>query len=174
MTDPVRALIQRLWKRDIVRAGVGAAALTLVYFLLPVPDSAPGAPWRYVAVGALLIGMIVLIVEHLHSKPSRASNLLLLLHFIMVVFSLIFYTISLRNPQEFVGLETRIDALYFTLTTMTTTGYGDIVAVGQTARSLVIAVFAFDIIFLSLLVGEIGQSVRERRIRGAQGEDDEQ
>ena len=57
---------------------------------------------------------------------------------------------------------------------MTTTGYGDIVAVGQTARSLVIAVFAFDIIFLSLLVGEIGQSVRERRIRGAQGEDDEQ
>lgn len=131
MTDPVRALIQRLWKRDIVRAGVGAAALTLVYFLLPIPDSAPGAPWRYVAVGALLIGLIVLVVRHLHGQSSRTSNLLLLLHAIMVVFSLIFYTISLRNPEEFVGLETRIDALYFTLTTMTTTGYGDIVAVGK-------------------------------------------
>ncbi|RKS18074.1 voltage-gated potassium channel [Arthrobacter sp. AG1021] len=174
MTDPVRALIQRLWKRDIVRAGVGAAVLTLVYFLVPIPDSVPGAPWRYVAVGALLIGLIVLVVRHLHGQPSRTSNLLLLLHAIMVVFSLIFYTISLRNPEEFVGLETRIDALYFTLTTMTTTGYGDIVAVGQTARSLVIAVFAFDIIFLSLLVGEIGQSVRERRHRDSRKEDGEQ
>lgn len=153
-------LLTRLWQRDLGRAGLGAVVLTVFYFVVPIPVIAPGEIWQYVVIVGLLVALVMLVVAHLRRGASRTSSLLLLLHSITVLFSLAFYAMSMHNPDEFVGLETRIDALYFTLTTMTTTGYGDIVAVGQTARSLVIAVFAFDIVFLSMLLAEIGQSLR--------------
>lgn len=166
MIHRARSLLARLWQRDLGRAGLGAVVLTAFYFVVPIPVVAPGEFWQYVVIVGLLVALIMLLVAHLRKGASQTSSLLLLLHTIMVLFSLTFYAMSMHDPDEFVGLETRIDALYFTLTTMTTTGYGDIVAVGQAARTLVIAVFAFDIVFLSLLLAEIGQSLRVRHRGG--------
>ena len=62
------------------------------------------------------------------------------------------------SPAEISGLDTRIDALYFTLTTMTTTGYGDIHATGQLARVLVSVVFVFNIVFIGMLGSQLSKS----------------
>ena len=49
-------------------------------------------------------------------------------------------------------MHTRVDALYFTLATMATVGYGDIHAEGQVARAMVCAVIAFDVVVVASLV----------------------
>lgn len=154
--------VKRQWGCDVVRIALGTLGLGALYFLVPVRAVEAGAPGRVVAVLALLSGLSLVVISHLRNTASRLSNLILLLMGIVVCFSIIFYIVATRSPGEFNGIETRIDALYFTLTTMTTTGYGDVAAVGQSARALVIAVFVFDLVFLALLINAIGQLLRSR------------
>jgi hypothetical protein len=69
-----------------------------------------------------------------------------------MAFALTFYLLELASPGQFEDLHTRTDALYFTLTTMATVGYGDIHAKGQAARALVTAVIAFDVVVVASLL----------------------
>lgn len=56
--------------------------------------------------------------------------------FIFVVTSLVYVTQHYVNP----GIQTYLDALYFTLTTLTTTGFGDITLIGPGGRLLAIVI----------------------------------
>ena len=57
------------------------------------------------------------------------------------------------------GLETRLDGLYFALTTLATVGYGDVHAQGQFARAVVSFQLLFNVVVVttaaSVLVGEL-------------------
>ena len=75
----------------------------------------------------------------------RAINLLV---FIFVVTSIVFVTQNDSNPQ----IATYIDALYFTITTLTTTGFGDIILQGYGGRLLAILIMVVGVaLFLRLL-----------------------
>jgi hypothetical protein len=90
-------------------------------------------------------------------------HLILVLELALVVFALTYYGIAVRNPDEFSGLHTRLDGLYFSMTTMSTVGYGDVHAVGQTGRMLVTIQLAFNLVFVGGLIALIQEQVRERR-----------
>ena len=71
-----------------------------------------------------------------------------LLAFIFVVTSMVWVLEHDRNP----GVENYIDALYFTITTLTTTGYGDIVLTDRAGRILTILIMVLGVgFFLQLL-----------------------
>ncbi|ASM71053.1 MULTISPECIES: ion transporter [Roseobacteraceae] len=71
-----------------------------------------------------------------------------LVTFIFVVTSVIWVWEHGRNAE----MKTYVDALYFTITTLTTTGYGDITLTDQTGRLLTIGVMIFGVgFFLNLL-----------------------
>ena len=71
-----------------------------------------------------------------------------LLIFVFVVTALVFITQHGRHSH----IQSYIDALYFTVTTLTTTGYGDIVLGGQSGRLLaVLIMFAGIGLFLRLV-----------------------
>ena len=57
--------------------------------------------------------------------------------------------VARSGPLEFVGLETKTDALYFALTTLATVGFGDVHAEGQIARVLLIAQMIFNVAVLT-------------------------
>lgn len=59
-------------------------------------------------------------------------------------------------------METRTDALYFTIVTMATIGYGDIHATGQFARVLVMIAVLFQFTFLTALISTITRRLRVR------------
>ncbi|MDF3062019.1 MAG: two pore domain potassium channel family protein [Microvirga sp.] len=76
---------------------------------------------------------------------TRALNLLV---FILVVTSVVYVTQNDVNP----GIRTYIDALYFTITTLTTTGFGDITLQGPGGRLLSVAIMVVGVsLFLRLL-----------------------
>lgn len=78
-------------------------------------------------------------------------QLVMLAEIVTCTFSLAYYSLEVHDPEQFVGINSRLDALYFTLTTMTTVGYGDIHAAAQLARALVCIQLAFNLVFLAVL-----------------------
>lgn len=67
--------------------------------------------------------------------------------FLFVMTGLIYATQHIRNPE----IGNYADALYFTVTTLTTTGFGDITLTGQGGRMLSVAVMIFGVtLFLRL------------------------
>jgi voltage-gated potassium channel len=68
--------------------------------------------------------------------------------FMFVVTSIVYVTQNDINPQ----INTYIDALYFTVTTLTTTGFGDITLQGPAGRLLAIVIMVIGVsLFLRLL-----------------------
>ncbi|RLQ87985.1 ion channel [Notoacmeibacter ruber] len=71
-----------------------------------------------------------------------------LMAFIFVVTSIVWVLEHERNP----ALDNYMDALYFTITTLTTTGYGDIVLSDRLGRFITIIIMVFGVgFFLNLL-----------------------
>jgi voltage-gated potassium channel len=68
--------------------------------------------------------------------------------FIFVMTAVVYETQHLRNP----GIANYADALYFTVTTLTTTGFGDITLTGQSGRLLSVLIMIFGVsLFIRLI-----------------------
>ncbi|MGI3211452.1 potassium channel family protein [Roseovarius tibetensis] len=69
---------------------------------------------------------------------------------LVFIFTMTAVVLLLRGGREH-GLETYVDALYFTVTTLTTTGYGDILMTTSAGRLLAVAIMVIGVgLFLSL------------------------
>ena len=75
----------------------------------------------------------------------------MMLVLLIMAASLTFFLLNQARPEEFVGLQTKTDALYFTLATMSTVGYGDVHAEGQVARALVCILIVFNVVVVASL-----------------------
>ncbi|MEV3983917.1 potassium channel family protein [Nonomuraea sp. NPDC049758] len=146
-----------------VRSAVAAALITGVYFAVPLPTEKlqDGSP--ELRVVACLAGVIVLawllgrqVGRALRPGRSLAEQLAMLLTVVIVVV-VFFATLYFLMAAQFHGLRTRVDALYFSVITLGTVGYGDVVPLGQGAKALVVVQVIFDLIVvtsaLALIVG---------------------
>jgi voltage-gated potassium channel len=134
--------------------------LLVAYYAFPIRLGHPLAMAASLIVTAaglgLLVAMMVQELHHLrHGEKTRAMRVLILVLVLLVMlFSLAFFLLDLIDPGQISELDTRTDALYFTLSTMATVGYGDIHAEGQLARVVVGALIAFDAVVVASLVRE--------------------
>lgn len=148
-------VLSKAWSRPFWVFG----GLLLAYYTFPLrwTDSVVAVGTNLlVTVGALaLVGTVM--VRELDSVrkglPGRSMRVLAMLLILLVMAaSLTFFLLDQARPDELVGLDTRTDALYFTLSTMTTVGYGDVHAEGQVARALVCAMIVFNVVVVASLV----------------------
>jgi voltage-gated potassium channel Kch len=77
--------------------------------------------------------------------------IVLLVTMLVLGFASVYYAINLDGDQ-FNDLVTRLDSVYFTVVTLSTVGYGDIVATGELARFLVILQILMNLAFLGIVV----------------------
>lgn len=156
---------RRVSRDALVTVGV-FIALTVLFLTVPVSQRDLSDWWILVLVVAA-IGLLAGLVMRMIARGQTLFQLLNLLLIVVAVVALGFYAVAVNSPGEFDGIETRVDALYFTLTTMTTTGYGDIHATGQLAKLLVSLVFVFDLIFLGVLGAQVANMAKQARERRA-------
>lgn len=150
----------------IAAAVAGPVLLTVGYFILPLHVFGPDHLVRsWLLLGGLIAllgaGMLVTTVRALQDGPGRpATSILLLSWASLLVFAASYWALS-KQPGEFVGLKTRVDALYFTVITLATVGYGDIAPAGQTSRAIVMVQLLYSFSFLA--AGVTAMTTRIRR-----------
>ena len=81
----------------------------------------------------------------------------------VLVFASADYWLAMSKPGEFVELNTRLDALYFALTTLATVGYGDVHAQGQIARGLITVQLVFNLAVLATAASIMSERLRSHR-----------
>ncbi|MEN3584444.1 ion channel [Streptomyces sp. ZYX-F-203] len=151
-----------------------AAAVVVAYFLLPLDLLGPRRPALSWSVFCLVLAVVAVsllrqvrhvLTDRAGTRPGMAIALLTVL--VMHVFAAADYSLA-KQPGEFTGLETRLDALYFTVVTLATVGYGDITPSGQTARVVVIVQILYTLVFLTAGATALGQRLRAIAVRRAE------
>lgn len=155
------------------RCILACAALVAAYFAIPIGarDGAPAVAWRTaltaVTLAALVVAIKRQILRQLDQPDAPLGGLIVSILAGVLLFALADYTVAFYAPAEFAGLRTRLDALYFALTTLVTVGYGDISARGQVARGLLCVQMLFNVVVIaaagSLLAHQIAARARARR-----------
>ncbi|SDD00695.1 potassium channel family protein [Glycomyces harbinensis] len=133
-----------------VRYLLACAALVVAYAVVPVRADAGAA--ALVLRGALTLALLVLIalvigrqaVRQLREPDAPLGTLVVGIVAGLLVFALVDYGVAVHRPEEFSGLRTRVDALYFALSTLLTVGFGDVSAQGQVARVVMCVQMAFN------------------------------
>ncbi|MEU1049604.1 potassium channel family protein [Streptomyces sp. NPDC005897] len=154
----------------LARVGI-AAAVVVAYFLLPLDHLGPQRPvlsWvlftlLLTVVAALLLRQIRhVLLDRPDSRPGVVIPLLIVLS--VHVFSATYYALA-KSPGEFTGLHTRIDALYFTVVTLATVGYGDITPRGQAARVVTVLQITYSFVFLTAAATALTSRMRDMVVR---------
>lgn len=140
--------------------------LFAAYFTVPLGTFGPHHPVLSWTVFGLLLALLAgLLLREMQSimleRPRGLPGIVILLLSIvtLLVFSTCYLALA-RAPNQFTGLSTRVDALYFTVITAATVGYGDIVPVSQTARVIVMVQILYTLVFLTAAATAVGQRVR--------------
>jgi voltage-gated potassium channel len=83
---------------------------------------------------------------------------------ILLLFAATYYLMARDGPAKFsTGALTRTDALYFTVTTFATVGYGDISPASQSARLVVTTQMILDLLVLGLGIRVFASAVQRGR-----------
>ncbi len=139
-----------------VLGALGIAALILAtYYFLPMPDG-DDPPWLVmvtivlVSVVYSLAGVSALFRINRSAHPLRTGVVMLvvMLTAIVVIFALAYLSLSIDNVDNFNVALDKISALYFTMTILSTVGFGDIHA--QTHPAM-IAVMIQMVVSLTLI-----------------------
>ena len=156
---------------------IGRAALALVgvivaYYAIPVGEVPSSWDIVFASVGLLAgVGVLVWVTvrqlrvleNYQAGDPSVRLDVLALVVFIVVpLFALGYYALEQGDSAQFAEMSTKTDALYFTVSTLGTVGFGDVHATGQLARGLVTFQIAFDLVFVAALVSVLTTQFRAR------------
>jgi len=147
-----------------------AAVVTAGYYLLPAGAVLSAGWWIVLFAGGLIVvaALIVLLIVRMAAAgpEARIRGLFSVLCLAVIFFAEADYLLS-RLPGQFVGLHTRTDSLYFTVSTLSTVGFGDITASGQLARAAVSLQIVFNLVFLASAVTAFLAPIKARAARRA-------
>ena len=152
----------------VLRLAGAAAVLTVAYYLIPARGRLSTTSWSALfAVGAAVLAALVLLLVGglLRAGPDvRLQRLFVMLCLTVFFFADAYYLLS-QMPGQIDDAHTKTDTLYFTITTLSTVGYGDVHAAGQLARIAVTIQIIFDLFFIGTAVAVAGGILRTKAAR---------
>jgi vacuolar-type H+-ATPase subunit I/STV1 len=165
---------RRRW--TLISLGLLRAGGIALYYLLPLDR--PSASSLTVA---LVIGLVVLVASMFWEVRAivrarfpgiRATQALATtVPLFLLVFAATYFMIAFHDPATFSEPLTRSDALYFTITTFATVGFGDIAPRSEPVRLLVAVQVLLDLVILGLGIQVIVGAVKKSRVREVPGVD---
>lgn len=146
-----RMLVSRHRLLEFTRLSTWTDIVTIISFLAPLAGEAGGF-LRILRTLRLLRDYQMLARLREDSSFFRRNEEVIfavtnLAVFIFVMTAIVYETQKFRNPQ----ISNYADALYFTVTALTTTGFGDITLPGTTGRMITVVIMIFGVtLFLNL------------------------
>jgi voltage-gated potassium channel len=130
--------------------------LTAGYYAVPfrLPTQAEG--YARLIGSMLALGLLALLLRQQVRRSRRSLSpsmhrvlwLLTALYVLVLGFALIYAVVADLGKGQIDGINNRTDALYFSVTVMSTVGFGDIHAAGSLARLIVTVHMVFNLIYL--------------------------
>ena len=184
MTGPASTALQdqvavrpssRAVARTLLRVAGSVTGLFVLYFLLPLDRVSEPAAVTMLVIG--LVGFVTLVcfqvrwIIRSRFPGLRAVEVLATsVPFFLLLFASTYVVLAAASPGSFGGPLSHTDGLYFTVTTFSTVGFGDITAKTETARLVVTGQMLADLIVLGLALRVIVGAVRRgRQRRGTPG-----
>jgi hypothetical protein len=126
--------------------------------------------WIGVAVGVIaILGTLPLTVKRVQAvrlaeQPIVVAleAIVLLITMLVLGFASVYYAMDVHHEQ-FEGLSTRLDAVYYTVTTLATVGYGDVHPVGQAARAVATGQMLLNLAFVGIVVRVLARAAQGPR-----------
>jgi voltage-gated potassium channel len=147
---------RRAVRRSAVHVSTVLAGLAVIYVVVPAEGYdwgiAQGVGLRLPGGMAIFVVVLALQVRRiLHAEVPEATAVeavIVGVSVFLVLFSLVYLTLSAADPQAFTEPLNRLDALYYTTATFATVGFGDIAAVSQLARAAVTVQMLLDLVVI--------------------------
>jgi voltage-gated potassium channel Kch len=157
----------------MLRSLASAILVVGLYFVGPVDALHVLPAWaRFVLAGAILTAITTWQIRAIFLSPypglRAVEALAITAPLYLILFAATYFLMSVDDAATFTaaGL-TRIDTLYFTVTTFSTVGFGDITAASQGARLLVTVQMLLNLLVLGagirLLVAAVQRTRLSRR-----------
>lgn len=164
---------RRMIGRALLRMLLSIAFLIATFVITPPDDIANGRLGIGVIVAFVLLAALVAwemyrTLNDPFPEVRAATSLFVLITAIIVLFALAYTGMSAANPDAFTQPLGKSDAVYFTVTTLSTTGFGDITALSDPARWVVTTQMLFDLVLLVglarvfMLVAKAGRARQKR------------
>jgi voltage-gated potassium channel len=138
-------------------AGVCSTLLIAVYYTVPLLPRPHAAVWLRVTIAiavfvAVLARELRSILRNVHPMRRAIIALSIILPLFVVMFSWVYLTMSHSDPATFGGAMSRTKALYFTVTVLSTVGFGDITPHTDPARLVTTVQMALDLALIAIVV----------------------
>ncbi|MFC8918629.1 potassium channel family protein [Streptomyces sp. NPDC047821] len=156
---------------SVARAVFIAVGLVAAYYLLPLDDRGAAGTSALLAAGLAAVLAVFgwevrAIVRSPHPRLKAVEALAATLALFLVLFAGAYYLLDRSAPGSFSEPLTRTDALYFTLTTFSTVGFGDIAARSSTGRVLTMLQMTGGLLLVGVaarvLAGAVQAGLRRR------------
>ncbi len=146
-----------------------AISVLFAYSLLPV-DSGPvtAASQLMFFVGVALLATVVMwmAISEFRGNATYPVRVRLVVLAIVITASIVFFSQTYyriaQSPGQFEELTTRLDSMYFTVTTAMTVGFGDVHATGQVARFYVLINMVFNALVIGTALKVVGFMTHNR------------
>lgn len=158
---------RRTIARSVASSLLWVAAIITAYYVLPLEGGAVSSvALRVVLALVLVVGVSVAAVPSVrnHRFPVlRAVQLLaVVVALAIVAFASVYLLMSSNRPMAFSEPLGHTDALYFSLTTASTVGYGDIHAKSEAARIVVMIHMVTNVAVIGVVARVIAHAARQR------------
>ena len=174
------AVDRRSRRRQVVTvttgALVGVAVLLALYYVVPTPGSIVVGSVACAAVFIVVVGIELRAVLRNPQPVARAAIAMArIIPLFIVLFAWTYWAMSMNDPSTFSEPLTKSGALYFTITVLSTVGFGDITPDTDPARLAVSVQMICDLvvigIIVKLIVGVAKSARAQRTGAGGNGQD---
>ena len=164
--DLPRGVRRRLAARSVVRSFLVSAAIFAVYALLPLSRPVDVLTVLELVVGLVVVGALILwdlreIARSDHPRLRAVETLATVVPLFLVLFSSIYFLMERSDAGSFSTPLTRVDALYLSVTVLSTVGFGDITPVSEVARIIVTGQMLANLVLVGLVARVLLDAVQE-------------
>lgn len=152
-------------------AGATGIAILFGLFALAQPINVSGSPlllsmlcfFLFTSYWAIFTVALVRLSRSSHPVVDGVILLMLLFALLLLGYAYLYYSLSFYDAEAFTtSIASKISAVYFSVTTLSTVGFGEISPGNDTARLVVMSQMILDLTLLGLGVKLLSQASRNR------------